>query len=52
VHNHTAGIKGPSENNKSIAQKIVEAGKLFDIVVLDHIVIGIGYYSFADNGIL
>jgi DNA repair protein RadC len=52
VHNHPSGNINPSENDKVITQKIVEAGKLFDIAVLDHIVIGIGYFSFADNGII
>jgi DNA repair protein RadC len=52
VHNHPSGNINPSENDISITRRIVEAGKLFDVVVLDHIVVGIGYYSFADSGIL
>lgn len=30
----------------------MDAGKLFDIAVLDHLIIASGYYSFADNGML
>jgi len=34
----------------SITKKIVEAGKMLDIAVLDHIIVGLGYYRFADEG--
>lgn len=34
----------------TITKKIVEAGKLFDIAVLDHLLIANGYYSLGDNG--
>ena len=50
-YNHLSGNITTSENDISITRKIVEAGKLFDIAVLDQIVIGNGYYSFADNGL-
>jgi len=33
----------------TIAKKIVEAGKLFDIAVPDHLIIAEGYNSFAKN---
>ena len=45
------GDKSLSEADISIINKNVEAGKLFDIVVLGHL-IATGYYSFEDNGIL
>ena len=52
-HNHPSGNLQPSESDTKITQKIKEAGILFDIQLLDHIVIGEKeYYSFADNGIL
>ena len=38
-----------------MTQRLVEAGKLLGIAVLDHIVLGDGttaYYSFADQGLL
>jgi DNA repair protein RadC len=50
VHNHPSGNINPSEADITITKKIVEAGKLFDIAVLDHLIIAVGYYSFADNG--
>jgi DNA repair protein RadC len=53
VHNHPSGNINPSEADISITKKIVEAGKLFDILVLDHLIIGKGnHYSFADSSLL
>jgi DNA repair protein RadC len=50
-HNHPSGNLNPSEQDKQITQKIKESAKLFDLTLLDHIVIGTGkYYSFADEG--
>jgi DNA repair protein RadC len=50
VYNHPSGNATPSVVDITITKKIVEAGKLFDIAVLDHLIIAAGYYSFADNG--
>ena len=50
VHNHPSGNIQPSEPDIAITKKITEAGKMLDIAVLDHIIIGFGYYSFADEG--
>lgn len=53
VHNHPSGNIQPSEADIILTKRIVEAGKLFEIVVLDHIIAtGEKYYSFADEGIL
>lgn len=53
IHNHPSGNLTPSTNDKTITSKIKEAGKLVDINVLDHLIIGDKqYYSFADEGIL
>ncbi|NKQ34155.1 MAG: DNA repair protein RadC [Chloroflexi bacterium] len=43
-HNHPSGDPSPSPEDISITRKIVEAGKLLDIAVLDHLVIGQGVY--------
>lgn len=52
-HNHPSGNLTPSEQDKQITQKIKESAKLFDISLLDHIVVGLGnYFSFADEGLL
>ncbi len=51
VHNHPSGNLKPSEIDKELTKKISQAGKLFDITVLDHIIItSESYHSFVDNG--
>jgi DNA repair protein RadC len=44
----------PSEPDKRLTQKIKKAGELFDIKVLDHLILipDGNYFSFADEGIL
>jgi len=52
-HNHPSGNILPSENDKTITKKIIEAAKLLDIKVLDHLIITqTNYFSFADQNIL
>jgi DNA repair protein RadC len=51
VHNHPSGNLNPSQPDRNITRKCQEAGKLFDIPVLDHVIISSrGYYSFANSG--
>ena len=54
AHNHPSGNRIPSESDKSITQKIKEAGKFLDIPLLDHLIMlpDEGYTSFADEGYL
>ena len=53
AHNHPSGNIQPSESDKKLTRKILEAGLLLDIHVIDHIIIsGDGYFSFSDDGIL
>ncbi|SMB92142.1 DNA replication and repair protein RadC [Desulfonispora thiosulfatigenes DSM 11270] len=40
VHNHPSGDTSPSREDIQVTKKIMEAGKLLDIKVLDHIIIG------------
>ena len=53
-HNHPSGNTRPSRTDELITQKLVEAGKLFDINVLDHIIVNpdFEFFSFADEGYL
>ena len=52
-HNHPSGSLKPSRADEELTQKIKQAAMLFDIKVLDHIIVSeLGYYSFADDGIL
>ena len=49
-HNHPSGNIEPSQADINLTKKIVEAGKILDISVLDHIILGEDtYYSFADK---
>ena len=50
-HNHPSGNPRPSEDDRQLTKKLVAAGKLLDIAVIDHIIIGKErYYSFRDHG--
>lgn len=50
-HNHPSGNLNVSRQDREITRKLVQAGELLDINVLDHIIIGDGeYHSFADAG--
>lgn len=40
VHNHPSGNPSPSPEDISMTRALVEAGKLMDITVLDHVIIG------------
>lgn len=52
AHNHPGGGKmQPSHQDDRVTTKIFEAGKMLDIRLLDHIIVGQDqYYSFADEG--
>ena len=50
VHNHPSGNPEPSDEDHQITVQMTKAGKLLGIPVLDHVVIGDGwYYSFNDK---
>ena len=51
AHNHPSGNLHPSSDDNRITNRIIEAAKLFEITVLDHLIItNENYYSFTDNG--
>jgi len=53
THNHPSGNITPSTQDKKFTKELSDAGKLMEIKVVDHIIIGDGnYYSFADEGAL
>jgi DNA repair protein RadC len=52
VHNHPSGDPTPSPDDVAITRAIVQAGKLLDIEVLDHLVIGRGrFVSLKERGL-
>ena len=53
AHNHPSGNLKASKEDIHLTGKVKQAAALFDIQVIDHIIVGdTGYYSFADEGIL
>ena len=53
LHNHPSGDSHPSSNDKKTTERLVEAGKILGIKILDHVIIGNGnIYSFKENGLI
>jgi DNA repair protein RadC len=52
VHNHPSGDPTPSPDDVAVTRAIVQAGKLLDVEVLDHLVIGHGkWVSLKERGL-
>lgn len=49
VHNHPSGDCTPSEEDLILTRKIVEAGEVIGITVLDHVIVGDGLWSWKDG---
>ncbi len=45
AHNHPSGNTEPSKDDLEVTKKLVEAGRIMDIEVLDHLIIGDGFKS-------
>jgi DNA repair protein RadC len=45
VHNHPSGDPTPSIDDVNITEQIIKAGKLLNIEIIDHIIIGDGIYT-------
>jgi DNA repair protein RadC len=53
IHNHPSGNPEPSSEDISITKKLVDAGKLLDIPLFDHIIIaGNTYTSFVERRLI
>ncbi len=53
LHNHPSGDPQPSQEDRALTTRLVDAGRLLGIQVLDHIIVGREtYMSFADEGLL
>ena len=51
LHNHPSGDPTPSQEDRILTARLVSAGDVLGIRVLDHLVVGDGrYISFADQG--
>ncbi len=53
VHNHPSGNLTPSEADKRLTKKVKKAAALFDVFLLDHMILTAeAYFSFANDGLL
>jgi DNA repair protein RadC len=53
VHNHPSGDPAPSADDRAVTEQLAAAGRVLDIPVHDHVIIGRGRYtSFAEAGLL
>lgn len=53
AHNHPSGDPAPSREDREVTQRLIHAGKLLGIEVLDHVVVGRGrYVSFRERGLV
>lgn len=50
-HNHPSGSLRPSTYDDRLTQQVLEAARLFNITLADHVIFAdMGYYSYADEG--
>jgi len=53
VHNQPSGNPTPSADDRAVTRQLADAGRLLDIPVYDHVIVGGGqYFSFAEAGLL
>ena len=53
LHNHPSGDPQPSREDRDCTQRLLKAGKIIGIRILDHVILGHDdYFSFADSGLL
>jgi len=53
IHNHPSGDTRPSQEDILLTKRLIQAGDVLGIQVLDHIIIGDGgHFSFRDNGMI
>jgi len=53
AHNHPSGDPTPSAEDREVTRVLSEAGRLLDIPLHDHVILGEDcYYSFRDQGML
>lgn len=51
AHNHPSGNLNPSQEDRDLTRRLVQAGGLLGIPVLDHLIVGQeGYFSFKEAG--
>ena len=53
AHNHPSGEITPSPEDKETTRRLVKAGELLGVPVVDHLIVGAGrYFSFKEGGLM
>ena len=53
VHNHPSGVTDPSPQDINTTKRLIEAGKIIGIPLLDHIIVtDTSFFSMKENGII
>jgi len=53
IHNHPSGDTKPSKNDKDITDRLISAGEILGVEVVDHIIIGDNqHFSFRENDLI
>lgn len=53
AHNHPSNSTNPSKNDVELTKKIVESGKIMNVNIIDHIILGNNnYFSFLENNLI
>jgi DNA repair protein RadC len=52
AHNHPSGKVEPSREDHEVTRRFGEAAGILGIEVLDHVIVGDGYYSMKEHGML
>ena len=52
VHNHPSGVTKPSEADRHITKRVAAAAQILQINFLDHVIVGRGFFSFQEAGLL
>lgn len=52
VHNHPSGKVEPSPEDREATMRLEESAGILGIEVLDHVIVGDGYYSMKEHGML
>src|SRR5271165_5764909 len=52
VHNHPSGDAKPSEADLQITKRVAAAAQILQINFLDHVILGRGFFSFQEAGLL
>jgi DNA repair protein RadC len=52
AHNHPSGKVEPSQEDREVTKRLGEAAGILGIEVLDHVIVGDGYFSMKEHGML